>query len=213
MTGPSSQPGESPDWDPPSPMSGIVLAGGRNSRMGGLDKAFLSVGGEPAIDRIVRLFRRCFREVIVVTNSPEKYAGMDVAVAIDEYPHRGPLAGIHAGLGASRYPYAFISACDMPFLRREPISLLIERTHDQDVVVPRWEGDIEPLHAVYATRLRVAMGAALDRGIGSVRDFLPLVDVDYVDEDVMRSVSGAEESFRNLNTPEDAARFAVSILR
>jgi molybdenum cofactor guanylyltransferase len=190
-------------------VAGVILAGGQNSRMGGADKAFLTVEGKTVFERTLLLFQRCFRQVVVVSNRPQKYQMFDVQVTADEFPGRGPLAGIHAGLGVIDLPYAFVVACDMPFLRVEPIRFLVERVRAQEAVIARWDGDIEPLHAVYARGLRRHAGEALRRGVGAIRDFLPAIDVEYIPEAVMRGVPGAEESFRNINTPEEAARFAV----
>jgi len=192
-------------------VAGVVLAGGQNSRMGGADKAFLTVNGQTVFQRTLRLLRRSFPQVVVVTNRPEKYAGFEVQVTTDEFLGQGPLAGIHAALGLVRLPYAFVVACDMPFLRAEPIGFLVRQVVAQEAIIPRWDGDIEPLHAVYATALRGRMGDALRRGVCAIRQFLPGIQVDYISEVVMRGVGGADESFRNVNTPEEAARFAVHL--
>lgn len=179
--------------------------------MGGADKAFLTLDGQTFFERTLRLMQRCFPQVIVVSNQPQKYASFAVEIIGDKFIGRGPLAGIHSGLGLVRLPHAFVVACDMPFLRVDPIKFLIGRIDDQDAIIPCWEGDIEPLHAIYATRLRERMEAALREGASAIREFLPQVKVDYVPEAVLRDVPGAEESFRNVNTPEDAARFAIQV--
>jgi molybdopterin-guanine dinucleotide biosynthesis protein A len=193
-------------------VGGLILAGGQNSRMGGTDKAFLIVNGQTVFERTLLLLRRCFPQVVVVSNRPEKYAGFNVEVTRDEFQGRGPLAGIHAGLGLIRFPYAFVVACDMPFLRVEPITFLLDCL-PHEAVIPCWDGDIEPLHAVYATALRERMAEALRCGVRGIREFLPRIRAQYVAEQIMRGVHGAEESFRNVNTPDDAARFDVSVGR
>jgi len=192
-------------------VAGVILAGGQNRRMGGRDKAFLTIDGETVFERTLGLLRSCFPQVVVVSNRPEKYVGFQVQITQDEFLGQGPLAGMHAGLGLVRYPHAFVVACDMPFLRAEPIAFLVRRLSGRDAVVPWWDGDIEPLHAVYATHLRERMAEALGSGARAVRDFLPTIDADYVPEAIMRRVEGAEESFRNVNTPEEAARFALHV--
>jgi len=179
--------------------------------MGGTDKAFLTVNGQTVFERTLRLLHACFPQVIVVSNRPQKYVSFDVQVTCDEFVGQGPLAGIHAAFSLVRLPYAFVTACDMPFLRVEPIAFLVQRIAQQDAIVPSWDGDIEPLHAVYASRLRVPMGRALQRGARAIREFLPSIDVEYISEEVMCAVTGAEESFRNVNTPEEAARFSVQV--
>jgi len=55
------------------------------------------------------------------------------------------------------------------------------------------------------------IGDALRGGVRAIRDFLPAIQVRYIPEAVMRQVQGADESFRNINTPEEAARFAVDV--
>lgn len=194
----------------PFPQVGaLILAGGKNSRMGGHDKAFLRIGSETVVERSLALLRRCFPEVVVVSNQPEKYTPFAVTVASDEFAAAGPLAGIHAGLKLLKNPYAFVVACDMPFLRVEPIAYLVAAIRQQDAIVPCWDNDIEPLHAIYATALRPRIAAALQSGTYAIRDFLPTIRVDYIAEASMRAVEGAEESFRNVNTPEEAARFDI----
>jgi molybdopterin-guanine dinucleotide biosynthesis protein A len=192
-------------------VAGVILAGGRNSRMGGLDKAFLKVGESTVFERILVTLRACFPQVVVVSNTPEKYAAYEVEVTSDELRGLGPLGGLHAGLGRVRTPFAFVAACDMPFLRPEPIRFLVARLGRQEAIVPCWNGDIEPLHALYAAALRPRIAAAVQDGARALRDFLPRVDAEYVPESVMRQVSGADESFRNVNTPEEAARYCVEL--
>jgi molybdopterin-guanine dinucleotide biosynthesis protein A len=190
-------------------IAGIVLAGGQNSRMGGADKAFLQVGRRPIVERTIELFRRSFDEVVVVSNAPDKYARFGVLVVPDEFPNVGPLAGIHAGLGGIAAPYAFVAACDMPYLQAEAIGFLIGRLRDQDAVIPIWDDDLEPLHALYAASLRPRIEDALRRGVRGIREFLPEIRVDYVPEAELRTVRGAADSFCNVNTPEEAALHAV----
>lgn len=192
-------------------VAAVILAGGRNRRMGGNDKAFLTVDGQTVFARTLTVLRACFPQVVVVSNQPQKYTSFDVQVTSDEFVGQGPLAGIHAALGLVEHAHAFVVACDMPFLQVEPIAFLVDRIATQDAIVPWWDGDIEPLHAIYASRLRNPIGEALKHGARAIREFLPRIVVDYVPEAAMRGVAGASESFRNVNTPEEAARFAVQV--
>jgi molybdopterin-guanine dinucleotide biosynthesis protein A len=194
---------------PSSSVAGIILAGGRNSRMGGADKAFLTVGGRTVFERTLDTLTAFFPQVVVVSNDPQKYRCFNVQVVQDEFPRQGPLAGIHAGLGHIDCPYAFVVACDMPFLQPAPIRFLVSQLTSQDAVIPEWDGDIEPLHGIYGTHLRPVISEALRSGTRAIRELLPRLDVQFVPEHLMRRVQGAEESFRNVNTPEEAARFDV----
>jgi len=190
---------------PRAPVAGVIVAGGRASRMGGRDKAFAAVGGEPIAVRTIRLFHTMFPQVLVAANRPERFCGLGVETVADRFPGCGPLAGIHAALLASRYPHVFVAACDMPRLDPGAIRFLVTRIGGADAVVPRWEDDVEPLHAVYAVRCVPAIEACLRAGRLALRDFLSAARVDYVSEAELRAVRGAAESLINVNTPEELA--------
>lgn len=190
---------------PGADTAGVLLAGGRASRMGGRDKAFADVDGEPIAVRTVRLFRALFPQVIVSTGRPERFRDLDVETVADVYPGCGPLAGIHAAMLASRHPRVFVVACDMPGLTADPIRYLLARPGDADAVVPRWEDDIEPLHAVYAVRTLPIVERCLASGTHALREFLPLVRVDWVTETELRAVQGSTRALLNVNTPEELA--------
>jgi len=190
---------------PCAPVAGVILAGGRASRMGGRDKAFAAVGGEPIAVRTVRLFHELFPQVLVAADRAERFRGLDVETVADHFPGSGPLAGIHAALLASRHPHVFVAACDMPRLDAGAIRFLVGRIGTADAIVPRWAGDVEPLHAVYARSCVMEMEACLGAGRLALRDFLARVQVDYVSEADLERVRGAAESLTNVNTPEELA--------
>jgi molybdopterin-guanine dinucleotide biosynthesis protein A len=186
-------------------VAGVIVAGGRAVRMGGRDKAFAAVGGEPIAVRTVRLFRSLFPQVLVATNRPERFRPLDVETVPDRFPGSGPLAGIHAALLASRYPHVFVAACDMPGLDADVIRFLVARIGAADAVVPCWEGDVEPLHAIYARRCLPAIEESLRAGRHPLRELLAFLSVDFVSEAELRGVRGAAASLTNVNTPEELA--------
>jgi len=190
---------------PRAPVAGVIVAGGRASRMGGRDKAFAAVGGQPIAVRTVRLFHELFPQVLVATNRPGRFSGLDVEIVPDVHPGCGPLAGIHAALVASRHPHVFVAACDMPGLDAGVIRFLLGRIGDADAIVPRWEDDVEPLHAVYSVACLPAIERSLRAGRHALRDFLRDVRVDYVSERELRALHGAAASLVNVNTPEELA--------
>lgn len=192
-------------------VTGVVLAGGRASRMGGRDKAFAAVGGEPIAARTLRVFRALFPQVVVATNRPERFGAFDVETVADAFPGCGPLAGIHAAMRVARHPHVFVAACDMPGLDPDVIRFLVARIGDADAIVPRWDADIEPLHAVYAVRLLPRVEEALRAGRWALREFLPGVRVDYVAEEELRRMGGSARSMLNVNTPEDLAAVGGSL--
>jgi molybdopterin-guanine dinucleotide biosynthesis protein A len=185
--------------------TGVLLAGGRATRMGGRDKAFAAVGGEPIIARSLRIFASLFGQIVIATNDPDRFGGFGVEIVTDRFVGGGPLAGLHAAMGVAKHPHVFVAACDMPGLDARVIRFLLDRVDGADAVVPEWDGDIEPLHAVYAVRTRPIAEECLREGRAAMRDFLPRLDVHYVSEQELASIAGTPSSFLNVNTPEELA--------
>ena len=144
-------------------MTGVILAGGKNSRIG-LNKAFLEIGGKRIIDRTVEIYKKIFDEILIITNTPEDYQYLTESVILGEaknlklkiytdlIPHRGSLGGIYTGLHYSKSDYAFFAACDMPFLNERVIRHIIKVARDYDIIVPYFKHRLHPLHAVYSKK-------------------------------------------------------------
>lgn len=99
------------------PLTALLLAGGRSSRMG-RNKALLSLrpGGPPVIQLIAHKMAEVADEMLLVGCDPRPYAFLGLPCVPDAFPGTGPLGGVYSGLAAARNPYALAVACDMPFL-------------------------------------------------------------------------------------------------
>jgi len=128
--------------------------------------------------------------VLVATNRPSASgASASRPWRIGSRPAGRSPASI-AALLASRHPHAFVAACDMPGLAPDVIRFLVGRIGAADAIVPAWEGDVEPLHAVYALRCVPAIEANLRAGRHALRELLPSLSVDYVSEAELRACAG-----------------------
>jgi molybdopterin-guanine dinucleotide biosynthesis protein A len=183
-------------------MTGIILSGGRSTRMGE-NKAFLRVGGERLIDRTVRLFRAVFREVIIVTDSPLDYLDQETVIVTDILPERGALGGIYTGLFYAGEEQAFVAACDMPFLNRSFLEYMTSRATGYDIVVPAPPDGLQPLHAVYSRRCLPAIRDLLERKLLKITGFYPGHKLRTISPEVLRSFDPEGRMFMNINTPED----------
>ncbi|WP_068497384.1 molybdenum cofactor guanylyltransferase [Paenibacillus kribbensis] len=105
-------------------VTGIIVAGGRSSRMG-QDKALLQLGGVTVLERIAEVLGQVAGRVIAVTRDTEQYRGLGLETTADLYPGLGPLSGIHAGLSASKTEWGIVVACDMPFVQPEVLHALL----------------------------------------------------------------------------------------
>ena len=136
----------------PSPVSGIVLAGGRSSRFGG-DKLVARVDGSTLLERAVAAVAAVSTEVIVVLAPGDERdlpaANVPVRRAIDPEPFGGPLVGLLAGLEAAREPVAIVAGGDMPTLSpdvlRKLLSALVASEGSYDAAVLVGRGETRPL--------------------------------------------------------------------
>ncbi|MBE0596556.1 MAG: formate dehydrogenase accessory sulfurtransferase FdhD [Desulfuromonadales bacterium] len=182
-------------------VTGVILAGGESRRMGS-DKSLLPLRGARFIDHVYRCMAELFEEVLIVTNSPTLYHDLPCRKIADSYRGQGSLAGIHAGLQHAGSQRIFVAACDMPFLNAELIRELCRRPA-ADVVIPRTDIGLEPLHALYAKECLGAMAQTLDAGQRRIVSFFPAVGVQTVPAAELTLFDPQGLSFRNINTPEE----------
>ncbi len=187
-------------------VGGIVLCGGRSSRMG-RPKLTLQFGNEPMLARVVRILRTTVNPVVVVAAPGQEVPRLpsDVRILRDEHEHLGPLAGMSVGLQAlaGEVEAAFVTSCDVPLLMPEFIAEMIRRLSGHELAVPK-EGDFHhPLAAVYRTSLaeRASQLVATQR----LRPLFLIQASDSVEVSVdeLRAVDPELQSLRNLNRPED----------
>ncbi len=189
------------------PCTGVILAGGMNTRFSGRDKAFIPVGGKPIIERLGGIFQELFEEIILVTNTPQEYLAWDFHIVTDLFPFRSSLTGIHAGLFHATRPYAFFAACDTPFLKKKMVQTIVDAIDSGvDIVIPETSAGMEPLCAVYATRCLKIIEMNLARRKLKIQMLFKKVRVKKIQETVLRDIDRDLISFFNINTPEDLAR-------
>ena len=185
---------------------GVVQAGGRSTRMGGEPKALLDLGGRRIIDRVIDALAAVLPDLLLVTNTPDVYAGLGVPMVPDAYPGAGSLGGIYSGLRAAAGDAAFTVACDMPFLDPAVMRLIVARAGDADVVIPRVGGQLETLHAMYGRRCLGPMEQRIAAGRLKITGFFEDVTVVEVAEAEIRRLADPDVVFMNVNTPDELAR-------
>ena len=184
-------------------MTGILLAGGKAGRMGGINKAFIEIGGERLIDRTMRIYRSFFREIIISTNSPLEYLEFDARIVTDIHRGKGPLGGIHAGLLHAEAEQAFVSACDMPYLSEAFIAHMIAKAGGYDLVVPVSAKGFEPLHAIYSRRCLPVIESQIERGELKLAPLFRKIKTCEIPASEIRRFDPEGRLFTNLNRPED----------
>lgn len=189
------------------PCTGVILSGGLSTRYDGTEKALLQVGGVRILDRIYDIYSELFEEIILVTNNPQKYLDWDLLIVSDLFPIRSSLTGIHAGLFYMTNPFAFISACDTPFLKKEMVETVIGKIEAQiDIVMPETSAGLEPLCAAYSKRcLQPAQHHLEQEKLKIIRTFRKS-RIKTISEKVLRKIDPDLQSFFNINTPDDLKR-------
>jgi molybdopterin-guanine dinucleotide biosynthesis protein A len=189
-------------------VSAVVFAGGRATRLGGVNKALLEVGGRPIIDRILDALSPLVDERLVLTNDAGLTGRPDVRLVYDPEPYAGVLPALASGLRQARGELCLAVACDMPFVSRWLFEefLAVQREHDADVVIPRAGDYLEPMHAVYRRApVLAAVQDALRRGDRRMISYFASVRVVEVAETDVRRIEPDLRAFFNVNTPEDLA--------
>ena len=119
------------------PVSGLVLAGGQGSRMGGRDKGLVSYRGRPLVDHVIERVAPQVDELMISANrNLDDYARRGHPVLTDTLPDfQGPLAGVLAGLQAASHEWVLVVPCDMPQLPADLAARLLEASHGCDIVI------------------------------------------------------------------------------
>ena len=192
----------------------IILAGGSSTRFG-QDKGFLPLANKPIIQYILNTTKKLVDEQIIVVNSrtqAENYKQnlhAETKILIDAENIQTPLIGAFTGFEAAEGEYSLLLPCDVPFVSKDALSLLLDLCPNRTAVIPRWpSGYIEPLQAVYATRsASEASRKTLSEGKLRMQAMIDsLHGVRYVSTLVLEQLDPNLTTFFNINTPLDLKR-------
>jgi molybdopterin-guanine dinucleotide biosynthesis protein A len=199
----------------------ILLAGGLASRLGS-DKALYPLAGKPMIRHITDRISGLSDELWVVIArhaSSIEYSRIlpsFIRVVNDEREGKSPLIGIVTGLRAAKSPYATVLSCDIPFVNRQVIQLLLTSALGAEAAIPRSEkGCLEPLQAVYQRDIMLEESEQVlaEKRLSPTDAISRLTHVAYVSiEDQIKPMDPELKTFFNVNTRQDVER-AEEILR
>lgn len=184
--------------------TGVILAGGQNSRLPGKKKAFRKVGELMILDTIYKLFSNLFKEVIIVVNEPEAFVGWDMTIVTDIILSKCALAGLHAGLFYASFPYAYVTACDTPFIEQSIVEYIvgqIEPTYN--VIIPRTDDGLETLSAVYSKECIPLIEDNLKKNIFMIKKFFRKKNVKEISVEQLKMLDPQLRFIFNINTPQD----------
>ena len=189
-------------------VTGIILAGGKSSRLG-RDKAWEDVGGQRIIDRVIGALQSSCDEVLIIGDRPERQNELSLPKCIqyrsDELKGRGSIGGLYTGLTASDTLWSLVVACDMPFISRELIRFMLSIISKNrcDAIVPVINGRYQPTHALYNSTCIPFIEKNISSGNFRMDSYFDEIYLEEISEDVINSIKGAELSFFNVNTEDD----------
>lgn len=184
-------------------ITAIILAGGRATRMGGMDKGLVELAGRPMIAHVLAALAPQVERVIINANrNLERYAAFGWPVAPDEdSSFLGPLAGLAAGLRAADTPLVLTAPCDSPLVAPDLAARLYSALENEaaEIAVP-FDGErLQPVFALVRTELADSLAAYLGGGDRKIDRWFAqhrLARVDFSDR---------PETFVNVNDPDERA--------
>lgn len=178
-------------------ITGIILAGGKSSRMG-TDKGFVIYKNKAFVQHIIEALQPLVDEIIIVSNNPD-YDFFGFKRVNDLIENAGPVAGIYSGLQYSKTENNLVISCDVPLINSETLSLLIEGLDDNmDVVQLESNGKSMPLIAMYKKQNKTIFYSLLEDGERRLRIALTHLKVKTI------VLNKNQERFTsNINTPKN----------
>jgi len=151
-------------------LTGVVLAGGRSSRMG-QDKSIMHFNGRPLISYAIDTLRQaCDR--VVISSDQTVYAFTGCAVWPDIMPYQAPMIGVYSCLKRSNTYWNFFLSCDMPMVDPRLVDFLLSRRAGADTVIPVHQDEMEPLCGLYCRKLIPSLEKKISEGDYSMQHFI-----------------------------------------
>ena len=182
-------------------ITGLILAGGKARRMGGVDKGLLTFKGEAMISHVIKRLNPQVSKVLINANREiANYQRFGFAVVQDEIADfAGPLAGLHAGMKATETEFLLSVPCDSPLLADDLATRLMNTLikHHADIAVAKTGAQQHPVFCLCRTNLAQDIEDYLKAGGRKVDEWQKkhaYVEVSFDDE---------SSAFTNINTPEE----------
>ena len=155
-------------------ITGIILSGGKSSRMG-REKGLSKFKGKELVQYSIDVLAP-FCETIILVANDEQYKKFGYKVYADEIKDIGPIGGIYTGLKHSRTESNFILSCDMPMISHQLIEYILLNREDKQIVVPDFGGFFEPLCAFYRANIFAQLKNTIDEQNYKLADFIKTTD-------------------------------------
>ena len=179
----------------------------------GENKALLRLGDKTLIEHVICPLREVTDELLLITNSQQEYAHLNLSMHGDILPNAGALGGLHAGLTYASHELVLCVACDSPFLQPALLTYLISAIETEDAVVPytatedasnkKFQTKFQTLCAVYSKRCLPVIEQMVSASELRVHQLYRRIRCREVPPAIWRTFDAAGLSFFNVNTRAD----------
>jgi molybdopterin-guanine dinucleotide biosynthesis protein A len=185
-------------------ITGLILAGGRGTRMGTVDKGLQQFRGEPMVQHVMKRLAPQVQQLMISANQNlDVYRSFGIPVWSDETPDfAGPMAGLEAGLRHCTTPYIVTAPCDSPFVPADFVARMrdaLEANNADLAIAVTGAGNTRQVHPVFCLAkadLLPDLTAYLQNGGRKVQTWygrLKFVEVHFADEDAFRNINTLDE--------------------
>jgi molybdopterin-guanine dinucleotide biosynthesis protein A len=190
-------------------VTGIILAGGKSSRMGA-EKGLQLLCGKPLISYAVEALKGLCSEIII-SSSSNAYTGFGFKIVPDEFPGIGPMGGIYSSLKQSTSTQNLVLSCDLPFVSQELLTFILKSSEGYQVAVP-WQGSqhYEPLCGYYHTSVLAPMDDFLNSNNYKLPDLFEQVRINRLLIGPVHDFYH-DNLFMNINSKHDLAQAEILI--
>ncbi|KJR41649.1 molybdopterin-guanine dinucleotide biosynthesis protein A [Candidatus Magnetoovum chiemensis] len=195
-------------------VTGIILAGGENKRFP-YAKGLIVTEGKTIIDRNIEVLSQLCADVCISTNSPTLYFNKKKRLIGDIINTRGPISGILSCLVNVQTEYIFVTACDMPFIKKELADLILSKSEGSsyDSIAPIFNNRIEPLLALYSKSVIPCLEKYIKENNKKLYSIFNDINVKYIYYDEFKHIDSSGVSFININTINDLEQAKIIACR
>lgn len=176
--------------------TGIILAGGKSSRMKE-DKGLMLIGEKPMVEYVIDVLKPLVDDLIIISNN-EEYKQFGYSVYSDIIKEKGPLGGICTGLFCSQSETNIVLSCDVPFVNESLISFLLNTHQNHQITIPVKDERTHQLIGVFSKSCEAIFAMSIEKDELKLLDAFKNLNLNIVDANHFDS-----RLFKNLNSPND----------
>lgn len=179
-------------------IAGYILTGGKNRRMNGNKKLFLTYKGMPFYKHIISAFQN-LPIIYLSVDATDAYQKLHMPMIVDLYPDIGPIGGIYSGLIQCKETALFVTACDMPLIGQNIVEQVCEeyQKHPQKITIVKSGERLQPLFGIYPKTVLPLLEQMIAEKRYRMMDLFAQADIGVI------QLENASQAMRNINTVDE----------